>query len=408
MVFLSLAIKVIRIVFVLVITAFYSLSQNGCIDINALNYNNLATINDGSCLYSTYNLTCPVLGIVPSQVSESSGLILVGDRLWSHNDSGNSPKLFCFDTTTYTLIDTLIVGNATNVDWEDVAKSEESVFIGDFGNNNATRTDLKIYRIAMNDFLSNDTVDAETISFSYPDQLSFEPSSSHGFDCEAFYYFNDSLHLFSKHWGNGYTKHYVVPNEIGSHIAVFIDSLFVDGQITSADISNSGLVSLIGYSPPGYVPFMYLLWDYPSENVFNGNKRRLGMGNVFTMGQQEGITFLSDNTGVISSELITSPILIESRFFKFNLNPVFNPSLGIGDLENEELKNPYPIPFINQFMLQETGFYSYSILDAQGKVVLNGESKGPKLILTDDLIKGTYLLVIEKDKIISKFRIVKM
>ena len=64
----------------------------------------------------------------------------------------------------------------------------------------------------------NDTVVAGFILFSYPDQVSFERKlNNNNFDCEAFFYYHDSLHLFSKNWSDFKTKQYVVPSDTGTY-----------------------------------------------------------------------------------------------------------------------------------------------------------------------------------------------
>ncbi len=389
------------------LTGFQAFSQSGCTDPNALNFNSSATINDGSCLYAPATLACPVVGTIPSQAYESSGLVLFNEKLWTHNDSDNSPKLFGFDTTNFQIQDTLVIGNQLNIDWEDVAVSDDFVFIGDFGNNSATRTDLRILRINLSDTQVLDTLNAEEISFYYPDQTNFEPSGNHGFDCEAFFYFNDSLHLFTKHWGNGYTKHYIVPNELGNHAAVFVDSLFVNGQVTAADISSSGIIALLGYTPPAYAPFMQLLWDYQGTNFFTGNKRRLDMGNVLTMGQQEGLVFSSPNEGYISSERISTPIVIASRFFSFDLDPIFNPISGLNESDDVNF-SLFPNPFSEYFTIDIKGNYTISVEDMHGKNYFQKEYEGKQKIYFNDLGDGTYFLKIQQNETLHIVKLLKL
>jgi hypothetical protein len=373
-------------------------AQLGCTDPNALNYDSAALVNDGSCLYPPTSLNCPVINVLPNQVQESSGLVFFGGMLWTHNDSGNAAKLYGFDTINYQIQDTLVISNITNIDWEDLAASSEYVFIGDFGNNTGSRTNLRILRINLSDALNLDTVEVEEISFSYPDQTNFSPSSNHSFDCEAFFFHNDSLHLFTKHWGNGYTKHYKLPNEIGNHTAIFVDSLLVNGQITAADISPLGIISLLGYSPPLYAPFMYLLWDYQGTQFFTGNKRNLEMGSVLDMGQQEGLVFSSNLKGIISSEQISSPIVIQARFFSFDLAPIFNAVSGIVAQESNPKMTIFPNPSKGSFSVfiptELVGAAHFQITDISGKTLFEAqiqlESHG--FTWQGDLSKGIYFL----------------
>ncbi len=79
------------------------------------------------------------------QIDESSGLarsIRNPGKLWTHNDSGDLPRLFLIDRTGQTLA-TFIVERAQAIDWEDIAifkHGEQSyLLIGDVGDNAAQR-----------------------------------------------------------------------------------------------------------------------------------------------------------------------------------------------------------------------------------------------------------------------------
>lgn len=334
------------------------LGQFGCTDPLAQNYNASATQNDGSCTYAATNVSYPLVDSLANELPESSGLEFWDQLLWSHNDSDNSSRFYGFDTLTGLISRSVLIENSPQIDWEDMTKDESHFYIGDFGNNAGTRTNLKILKIPFDSLNGNalDTVQAEFIQFSYPDQTDFSGvNTNHNFDCEAFVFFNDSLHLFSKNRSNGYTKHYVLPTTPGTYVATFIDSVFVDGQITSAAFSSDSILLLIGYKPPAYSPFAFVVWDYHQNNLFSGNKRRLQLGSVLTMGQQEGVCFSSGKTGFISSEQVTALSQV-SRYFSFDLSSLIVSTVGM----NEDDSHPwsiYPNPF------QETIFIEGLKLD---------------------------------------------
>lgn len=334
------------------------IGQFGCTDPLAQNYNASATQNDGSCTYGATNISYPLVDSLANELPESSGLEFWDQLLWSHNDSDNSSRFYGFDTLTGLISRSVLIENSPQIDWEDMTKDESHFYIGDFGNNAGTRTNLKILRIPFDSLTGNplDTVQAEFIQFSYPDQTDFSGvNTNHNFDCEAFVFFDDSLHLFSKNRSNGYTKHYVLPTTPGTYVATFIDSVFVDGQITSAAFSSDSILFLIGYKPPAYSPFAFLAWDYQQTDLFSGNKRRLQLGSVLTMGQQEGLCFSSGKKGFISSEQVTALNQV-SRYFSFDLSSLIVSTVGM----NEDESHPwsiYPNPF------QETIFIEGVKLD---------------------------------------------
>lgn len=334
------------------------IGQFGCTDPLAQNYNASATQNDGSCTYAATNVSYPLVDSLANELPESSGLEFWDQLLWSHNDSDNSSRFYGFDTLTGLISRSVLIENSPQIDWEDMTKDESHFYIGDFGNNAGTRTNLKILKIPFASLTGNalDTVQSEFIQFSYPDQTDFSGvNTNHNFDCEAFVFFNDSLHLFSKNRSNGYTKHYVLPTNPGTFVATLVDSVFVDGQITSAAFSSDSILFLIGYKPPAYSPFAFIVWDYHQNNLFSGNKRRLQLGSVLTMGQQEGVCFSSGKTGFISSEQVTALSQV-SRYFSFDLSSLIVSTVGM----NEDDSHPwsiYPNPF------QETIFIEGLKLD---------------------------------------------
>jgi hypothetical protein len=283
---------------VLIIPSIVFGQTSGCTDVQALNYDPQAEMNDGSCVYAETVVSPDLLIInLDDEVDETSGLLWFRDMLVTHNDSGGSSKLYLFDESTGEIQQSIIVVNAENKDWEDIAMDEDYIYIGDFGNNNGNRTDLKIYRIEKDDIPNNGNaaVLADEIEFSYEDQVSF---SNPDYDCESFFVRGDYLYLFSKSWNTQNTRLYKLSKSPGVQVAELIDDFNVDGLITAADRFNDRVV-LLGYKD--YVPFMWILFDYSSDDFFGGNKRRIDF-NPITARQTEGIVFKNQDYVYISSE----------------------------------------------------------------------------------------------------------
>ncbi len=305
---------------------------SGCTDYNATNYNVTATINDGSCLYSPTNYNPAIfINMLPNLLEESSGLLFFDGDLWTHNDSGGEAELYKIDTANGSIIDTIKINNATNIDWEDITHDSLHIYIGDIGNNNGDRTNLKIY-IIEKAALTNNNVNASIISYSYSDQISFTPShNSNNFDCEAISCYGDSIYLFSKNWINGKTKLYCLPKSPGSNIAELIDSLNIDGLVTGVDFNqNNKEFCLVGYK--NYVPFIFLLFDFQQDDFFSGNKRRIDFSSL-TGVQTEGITYGSGKTLYISCE---SSIVNQKVFTLSSSNWTNIPDISF---ENKKLKD---------------------------------------------------------------------
>ena len=136
---------------------------------------------------------------LPTDLNEISGLEILNDSLLiAHNDGGNSNEIFLLNFSGK-LINKIKIANATNIDWEDITSDEEFLYIGDIGNNLNKRKDLKIYRIKKLDLISENSISAESMSYSYADQLEFPPVDSlKNFDAECLIAAYGDLWIFSK------------------------------------------------------------------------------------------------------------------------------------------------------------------------------------------------------------------
>lgn len=223
---------------------------------------------------------------------ESSGLTLADDHgdLWTHGDGGTAASLYKV-TPQGDLLQTLKLP-LVNIDWEDLTRDDEGrLYIGDFGNNQNKRRNLAIYRLSG---LNLSQID--TIRFRYPDQKDFPPrKDDRNFDCEAFYYRQDSLYLFTKNRGKGdWVKLYGLPARPGYHVATLLDSIEINTWITGADLSpDSRTVALLGY---GHV---YLIERQPGRRLFDGRKSCLPIPKA---GQTEAISFIDNQNFVFSNE----------------------------------------------------------------------------------------------------------
>lgn len=249
---------------------------------------------------------------LPKVINETSGLVFFNGMLFTINDSDNPAAIYQVDTTTGETVRTIIVGNAENNDWEAIMHDDSNVFIGDFGNNFGNRTDLQILKISKADILNseNDTVETGFIRFSYPDQTSFERKlNNNNFDCEAFFSYQDSLHLFSKNWVDFQSKHYVVPSDTGTYQAAFAGQFDADGLITDASVNAQGNIVLLGYKNikgRKWECFCWLMQVNDSGIGFNGATTRIELGSAWHLGQTEGIFLKVDNTAWLSSESIVA------------------------------------------------------------------------------------------------------
>lgn len=311
-----------NILIVFISLPYFYLSQWGCTDPQAINYDINATINDGSCVYPNTNYTLSLVNTLNDTLHENSGLIRIGNFLYTFNDSGNEALIYELDTLGIVLR-TIIINGATNVDWEAITSNSTHVYIGDVGNNYGNRQNLCLYRFPISE-LSLDSVQAEKLPFYWSDQTQFASlPNANNYDCEALVADADSITLYSKNWIDLYTRRYRLPCFWYDTIAAQLrDSFAVDGLITDACMDTLLNRSyLLGYKNNGnnfYTSFVWCLWDYEAPQVFSGNRRRIEIGNVVNLAQTEGITLTSANKGYISSEKVSSVITIAPKLFRFD------------------------------------------------------------------------------------------
>lgn len=192
---------------------------------------------------------------LPKDLKEISGWVFANDStLIAHNDGGNDPKIFVLNLDG-SIRHKINVTNAENEDWEDLTLDQKgNLYIGDFGNNNNTRTDLRILKVSLKKILDNQDVEAKFIEFSYPEQRQFPPQLTEKyFDCEAMSFYNDSLYLFTKCRSepfDGKCFVYTLPTKPGTYKAqkkyymVIGKRDWFRDAATSADIENGKLYLL--------------------------------------------------------------------------------------------------------------------------------------------------------------------
>lgn len=249
------------------------------------------------------------IGNITNVLSESSGITYIApNRLYTHNDSGGNDEIYELDTLG-NLIRTITINSANNSDWEDVTKDDlNNIYIGDFGNNNNDRTNLRIYKIPSPTSFSGNSVTAALISFNYPDQTMFPPSpSKRNYDAEGFIWFNDSLYIFTKNRTapfNGYCKMYKIPAAPGNYTAVLCDSILLcntaqsDCWVTSAALSpDKTHLALLNNNK------IWWFSCFEGTHFFDGSRATATLSSAT---QKEGITFKNNHQVYITDELNTA------------------------------------------------------------------------------------------------------
>ena len=197
---------------------------------------------------------------LPTILKESSGLYYTDGNLWTFGDSGNANWIFKIDTLTGAILQIVIIQNFPNEDWEDITADSEYIYIGDFGNNDGNRKDLKILKVKKSDINTSSlqvSVNAEAINFSYADQLDFEANSNTDYDCEAMAAIGNYLYIYAKDGGNLQTRCYKLPKDTGTYTVVPLETFNTAGKVTSAAFNPvTKELMLGGYMNKKIFPFI--------------------------------------------------------------------------------------------------------------------------------------------------------
>jgi hypothetical protein len=152
------------------------------------------------------------------QITESSGLVksrLHEGVFWTHNDSGDIPRIFPVDRDggivkprISLFYNGILLEGARHVDWEDIAIDDSGyLYIGDIGNNDGDREVFSIYRMKEPSPLSpHDPPPVEEIRFFYGKRGSSQRKD--GVNAEAIFWEGGDLYILSREEGSEKTDIY--------------------------------------------------------------------------------------------------------------------------------------------------------------------------------------------------------
>lgn len=328
--------------------------------------------------------TVEVVTPLNTSLGESSALIRLGGKLITLNDSGGESALYEIDTTSGNYLRKVTVSNATNVDWEELCLDNHYIYIGDFGNNDGSRTNLCIYRVSILDFQNtpNDTVTADSILFSYSNQLDFSPALyATNFDAEAFIAQNDSLYIFTKNWIDASCNVYSLPKTPGNTQAQLVDHINSNGLVTGATYDTiNHVLSLIGYTYNHAFIIHINSFSFP---VFSGGSSvQYSISTPESM-QTEGIAANSINQFYVTAETHNSG---NAALYRINHQP-----LSLSDLLSKQY-SIYPNPVSNTVCIDSPMVEEMKLIDGNGKVVSMSKSSCMQL---EHVREGEYQLEVK-------------
>ncbi len=330
-----------------------------------------------------------IKALLPYEISESSGLLFFDGQLITHNDSGGANELYVIDTLSWTITRTVTIDNAMNIDWEDLTQDSSHIYIADIGNNNGTRTDLRVYKILKTDFLNNNNVTAEIIDFYYSDQTDFSSNPNYTeWDAEALICIDTNLLLFNKNWVTQATKAYVIPKYSGSHsCSPMPTELLNAGLITGATYNEfiDELV-LVGYNSI-LQPFVWFITNFSADDIFSGTN---SLTTFTSLGaeQLESVAATSPNKYLMTSESFNFGTISEhAKVISFSKDTSFLLTNTLNQLVFKLTPNP-----VSDFLHISGGaFKEIQICNLQGEILLKSNHSPLNI---SQLTTGTYLLTL--------------
>ncbi len=247
-----------------------------------------------------------VVADLPLDLNEVSGTEISSHNgsIWMINDSGNKPILYGLNENG-TIMKAIRI-NAKNRDWEDLTIDlDGNIYIGNFGNNANDSKNLSILKISIDSLNANLTsITPEIIEFTYPDQSKFPPKKAkRHFDCESFFFYRDSLYLFTKSRApkkRGTTNLYQLPSISGRYEAKYISSFNTCEDsgcwVTSADIDpEENQMALLTENS------VFIFSEFIGRDFFSAEFKRYPF--QFNS-QKESVCFKNDSTLYITDEYL--------------------------------------------------------------------------------------------------------
>lgn len=319
-------------------------------------------------------------------IDDTSGLIQIENRLITHNDSGGMNALYEIDKANGNILRTVTINEAANVDWEDICQDDEYIYIGDFGNNNGNRTNLKIYKVLKSDYLNSGNINAEVIEFSYADQNDFISSPNNtNFDAETLIPYEGYLYIFTKNWVNRRTNIYKVPKDAGKYSVEKIDEFDSKGLVTGGIFNPlANRVVLTGYV--GIKAFVIELKGFSNGKFSNGQIEKYDLDLPSDASFQiEAIAYADATNYFVSAE--------GNAFGDATLYSLVSSTLGLDDLDLIQ-KAVYPNPAKETLNIDSYfDFQKIEILNYLGQKVYETTSSSLEIDISE-LYNGVYILKI--------------
>lgn len=177
--------------------------------------------------------------VVHPAMTEVSGVVAsrkYPGTFWIHTDGGKQPLLVAINRDGETIAKFDVF--ARFADWEDIAIDDQGhLFLGDLGNNNCERTELRVYRVGEPDLAS--TGKRPKLR---PDQTWHLKFPQQPFDCESLFIVGTNGFVISKLFKNEHARVYRFPLAPSKEPVTLVEIgvLPITSPVTGADVSKDG------------------------------------------------------------------------------------------------------------------------------------------------------------------------
>ncbi len=178
-------------------------------------------------------------------IDESSGIVKsrrLPELFWTHNDSGDRPRIFAVRSDG-SVVGGVEIAGAQNIDWEDIAIDDDGhLFLCDIGNNLHERKELTIYQVPEVDpaRIRSAKVSAK-FPFRFPDDAA--PNA------EACFIWKGAIYVLTKERRKTEFYRLDLSHPGRKQTATFVGEREVESRVTGADLTPDGrFLAVLTYS----------------------------------------------------------------------------------------------------------------------------------------------------------------
>lgn len=243
------------------------------------------------------------LALLPSQLTETSGLLCLDQDFISFNDSGGPSVLYRFDSSGR--IHQQLQLSSENKDWEAITSDGQFLYLADSGNNSGARSDVIIYKVPLNWSGLTQPYSPERLDLIFSADKQRQPYQ-HDVDFEALVYKQNALWLISKSWSSQIPALYQVDPDVKRQKPAQAGHFAPPGFLVTDAVFDQRQQEwwLVGYPDPRKAIWAHLTHAgfQPQLARYDKNMQLLEIKALPTAGQVEGLCIDQDKQIWITEE----------------------------------------------------------------------------------------------------------